>query len=217
MVPLILNVGARVLWSGFTTRLLYPRRASTRYTLTMRLARPQNPPGRLDGEKICLPLLGIEPRFLSHPASCQLTTLTGISWLVGELLRRHFMKFAWRHINPLNAELNPICHLPALLGAHHILHVSRARIKNYSTGVDISEYSVGWLDDWWTVGDLQGCGRDFIEILLPQHLPAVVQQKLRTSFEPGTSPIHVYSDTATINRAYAVISMRMSLNDAANC
>jgi len=28
-------------------------------------------------------------------------------------------------INPLNAELNPICHLLALLGAHHILHVSR--------------------------------------------------------------------------------------------
>ena len=27
-------------------------------------------------------------------------------------------------INPLNAKLNPICHLLALLGAHHILHVS---------------------------------------------------------------------------------------------
>jgi hypothetical protein len=27
--------------------------------------------------------------------------------------------------NPLNAELNPICHLLALLRAHHILHVSR--------------------------------------------------------------------------------------------
>jgi len=27
--------------------------------------------------------------------------------------------------NPLNSELNPICHLLALLGAHHILHVSR--------------------------------------------------------------------------------------------
>jgi len=33
-------------------------------------------------------------------------------------------------INPLNAELNPICHLLALLGAHHILHVSRIRVKN---------------------------------------------------------------------------------------
>jgi len=31
--------------------------------------------------------------------------------------------------NPLNTELNPICHLLALLGAHHILHVSRIRVK----------------------------------------------------------------------------------------
>ena len=28
-------------------------------------------------------------------------------------------------VNPLHTELNPICHLMALLGAHHILHVSR--------------------------------------------------------------------------------------------
>jgi len=36
-------------------------------------------------------------------------------------------------INPLNAELNPICHLLALLGAHHILHVSRVRVKSMKT------------------------------------------------------------------------------------
>jgi hypothetical protein len=33
--------------------------------------------------------------------------------------------------NPLNAALNPICHLLALLRAHHILHVSRVRVKGY--------------------------------------------------------------------------------------
>jgi hypothetical protein len=33
------------------------------------------------------------------------------------------------NINPLNAKLNPICHLLALLGAHHILHISRIRVK----------------------------------------------------------------------------------------
>ena len=33
------------------------------------------------------------------------------------------------NFNPLNAELNPICHLLALLGAHHILHVSRIRVN----------------------------------------------------------------------------------------
>jgi len=32
-------------------------------------------------------------------------------------------------LNPLNAELNPICHLLALLGAHPILHISRIRVK----------------------------------------------------------------------------------------
>jgi len=30
----------------------------------------------------------------------------------------------------LNAELNPICHLLVLLGAHHILHISRIRVKD---------------------------------------------------------------------------------------
>ena len=33
------------------------------------------------------------------------------------------------YFNPLNAELNPICHLLALVGAHHILHVSGLRVK----------------------------------------------------------------------------------------
>ena len=32
-------------------------------------------------------------------------------------------------INPLMAELNPICHLLALLGAHHIFHVTGLRIN----------------------------------------------------------------------------------------
>jgi hypothetical protein len=36
-------------------------------------------------------------------------------------------------INPLNAKLNPICHLLALLGGHHILHVSRIRVKAFKT------------------------------------------------------------------------------------
>jgi hypothetical protein len=35
-------------------------------------------------------------------------------------------------INPLNAKLNPICHLLALLGAHPILHVSRIGVKVHS-------------------------------------------------------------------------------------
>jgi len=34
------------------------------------------------------------------------------------------------NLNPLNPELNPICYLLALLGAHHFLHVSRIRVKS---------------------------------------------------------------------------------------
>jgi len=33
------------------------------------------------------------------------------------------------NINSLNVKLNPICRLLALLGAHHIFHVSRIRVK----------------------------------------------------------------------------------------
>jgi len=56
-------------------------------------------------------------------------------------------------INPLKAELNPICHLLALLGAHHILHVSRIRVKerrgysSFEGGSSRSHYVESWL---WT-------------------------------------------------------------------
>jgi hypothetical protein len=33
-------------------------------------------------------------------------------------------------LNPLNADLNPICYLLVLLRAHHILHVSRIRVNH---------------------------------------------------------------------------------------
>jgi hypothetical protein len=38
-------------------------------------------------------------------------------------------KYIQTHLNPLKPELNPICYLLALLGAHHFLHVSRIRVK----------------------------------------------------------------------------------------
>jgi hypothetical protein len=49
-------------------------------------------------------------------------TLRRVSVLVDPILTES-------RLNPLNAELNPICHLLALLGAHHILHVSRIRVN----------------------------------------------------------------------------------------
>jgi len=51
-------------------------------------------------------------------------------------------KCSWEdNINLLNAELNPICHLLALLGAHHIFHVSGLRVK-----VDVQEVGRGDVD-----------------------------------------------------------------------
>jgi len=44
-------------------------------------------------------------------------------------------KICEQPFNPLNAELNPICHFLTLLGAHPILHVSRIRVKQVKTGL----------------------------------------------------------------------------------
>jgi hypothetical protein len=43
--------------------------------------------------------------------------------IIPEMDREHLL------LNALNPELNPICYLLALLGAHHFLHVSRVRVK----------------------------------------------------------------------------------------
>jgi len=48
---------------------------------------------------------------------------------VRELQGRRELSCLFSAVNPFNAELNPICHLLALLEAHHILHVSRLRVK----------------------------------------------------------------------------------------
>ena len=39
-------------------------------------------------------------------------------------------KLSPKQLNPLNAELSPICHLLALLVVHHFLHLSRIRVKS---------------------------------------------------------------------------------------
>jgi hypothetical protein len=49
-----------------------------------------------------------------------------VVWAVGSTVRVFIVAAV---LNPLNAELNPICHLLALLGACHILHVSRIRVN----------------------------------------------------------------------------------------
>jgi hypothetical protein len=48
------------------------------------------------------------------------------------------MRYQCMYFNPLNAELNPICYLLALLGAHHFLHVSRIRVKSLTLWLPMS-------------------------------------------------------------------------------
>jgi hypothetical protein len=47
-----------------------------------------------------------------------------------KLVTIYAVSTALTSINTLNAELNPMCCLLALLGAHHFLHVSRIRVKS---------------------------------------------------------------------------------------
>jgi len=49
-------------------------------------------------------------------------------------------------VNPLNAELNPICHLLALL-AHPVLHISRIRVKqSRSINVEVCPITLHFLN-----------------------------------------------------------------------
>ena len=60
---------------------------------------------------------------------------TGYKLLIYRLLHWYLISVSSKYIpphlalNPLNRELNLICYLLALLGAHHFLHVSRIRVK----------------------------------------------------------------------------------------
>ena len=75
-------------------------------------------------------------------------------------------------INPLNAELNSICHLLALLGAHHILHVSRIRHMTIGSRATLTvrqknvwECLLHW---WWTIWGPRQVPLAFCPITWPQ-------------------------------------------------
>jgi hypothetical protein len=56
------------------------------------------------------------------------------------------------NINPLNAKLKPICQLLALLGALHILHVSRVRVTSaYAIYRILEVKGTLWMEFWCEV------------------------------------------------------------------
>ena len=104
----------------------------------------------LNGEQLrhkfhAIPLHVPSPLPLKTGGMFHTTDLT-CHWFLKRFFISHHWKFCIHHIfwhmisggttwtlpifNPLNAELNPICYLLALLGAHHFLHVSRIRVKS---------------------------------------------------------------------------------------
>jgi hypothetical protein len=59
-------------------------------------------------------------------------------------------------LNPLNAKLNPICNLLALLGDYHILHISRIRVKEKRGYCKLNEEALDRIV--WRIRSGRGCG-----------------------------------------------------------
>jgi len=66
-------------------------------------------------------------------------------------------------VNPVKAELNPICHLLASLGAHHILHVSGVRVIYINRAISDSPFGDPFaVESWWFFHHCVSiCPRDF--------------------------------------------------------
>ena len=88
---------------------------------------------------LCLPFQTTSPSIFSSLQNGLVILLpfSALRVLAGE---HHMKDKPWRilncgnenclYLNPLNPELNPMCCLLALLGAHHFLRVSRIRVKS---------------------------------------------------------------------------------------
>jgi len=95
----------------------------TRYPFYRRLGGPQGRSGRAEN----LVPTGIRSRTIQPVAQ----SLYRLSYPAHFIKEGNFMKSSYTTSKALSAELNPICHLLALLGAHHILHFSRVRVNAF--------------------------------------------------------------------------------------
>jgi hypothetical protein len=81
------------------------------------------------------------------------------------------------YLHPLSAELNPICHLLALLGAHPIFHISRIRVKEKSLVV-CSGFN--WLKIW-SSGSIYHSGSKYMHNFLI--ISATIRLSTKTLFD----------------------------------
>jgi len=89
--------------------------------LAMRRNRRRQTPRSLQKQKI-----KTEVRKRMQNCNTKASRIFQIIWLKSSQKAAYSLREIF---NPLSPELNPICYLLALLGAHHFLHVSRIRVK----------------------------------------------------------------------------------------
>jgi hypothetical protein len=68
-------------------------------------------------------------KWWSNIPLCVPQEMTGFRQVVHLLCTRWGPMSQLTNLDPLHAKLIPICHLLALLRSHHILHISRIRVK----------------------------------------------------------------------------------------
>ena len=74
--------------------------------------------------------------------------LNPIRHLLALVRARHFVQVSRIRVNPLNAELNPIRHLLALVGARHFVHVRRIRVNR-----NMVVTRIAGVESWHWIGD----------------------------------------------------------------
>jgi len=88
-------------------------------------ARPYTPPLRASDTQNIIKIKTFCPDNTNNQTIIVKQTLD----LIKITVNQNYVQYNAIYCNPLNAKLNPIYHLLALLGAHHILHFNRVGVK----------------------------------------------------------------------------------------
>ena len=116
-------------------------------------------------------------------------------------------KICW-NINSLNAEFNPVCHLPALLWAHPILHVSRIRFKVHVRETDCKVVK-GLLNISRIIPGFPPPPNLGIDFLLPQQSSSIKNSNLNwTTISLAPTVRYCYVRTSLFSHIYTLFSFR---------